>query len=143
MDTKLLIIYSTTYNVPIFLGFAVFREIWLFLVAINCRCPDLRLQISLFNEHLFIWSYSFILRYLWILSFCCLIFRFDPMMVAKLRPETDIPGLYMTGQVCNHENLPFGYTTFIVVFHSKIAIICIIYCLYMGEIIKNLSNCTY
>ena len=70
---------------------------------------------------------------------CCLIFRFDPMMVAKLRPETDIPGLYMTGQVCNHENLPFGYTTFIVVFHSKIAIICIIYCLYMGEIIKNLS----
>jgi len=24
--------------------------------------------------------------------------RFDPLMVARLRPETDIPGLYMTGQ---------------------------------------------
>merc|ERR1712098_36084 len=24
--------------------------------------------------------------------------RFDPMMVAKLRPETDVPGLYLTGQ---------------------------------------------
>jgi len=24
--------------------------------------------------------------------------RFDPMMVAKLRPETDLPGLYLTGQ---------------------------------------------
>jgi len=24
--------------------------------------------------------------------------RFDPLMVAKLRPETDIPGLYLTGQ---------------------------------------------
>ena len=30
-------------------------------------------------------------------SLCC---RFDPLMVAKLRPETDIPGLYLTGQVC-------------------------------------------
>ena len=28
---------------------------------------------------------------------CC---RFDPLMVAQLRPETDIPGLYLTGQVC-------------------------------------------
>ena len=27
---------------------------------------------------------------------CC---RFDPLMVAQLRPETDIPGLYLTGQV--------------------------------------------
>ena len=25
-------------------------------------------------------------------------FRFDPMMVAQLRPETDVPGLYLTGQ---------------------------------------------
>merc|ERR1712107_861884 len=24
--------------------------------------------------------------------------RFDPLTVARLRPETDIPGLYMTGQ---------------------------------------------
>jgi len=24
--------------------------------------------------------------------------RFDPLMVAKLRPETDVPGLYLTGQ---------------------------------------------
>ena len=30
-------------------------------------------------------------------SLCC---RFDPLMVAQLRPETDIPGLYLTGQVC-------------------------------------------
>ena len=60
------------------------------------------------------------------------------MMVAKLRPETDIPGLYMTGQVWNHENLPFGYTTFIVVFHSKIAII--IYCLYIWEKLLQISQ---
>jgi len=32
--------------------------------------------------------------------------RFDPLMVAKLRPETDVPGLYLTGQ----DTLSCGFT---------------------------------
>ena len=31
-------------------------------------------------------------------DFFVITFRFDPLTVAKLRPETDIPGLYLTGQ---------------------------------------------
>ena len=32
------------------------------------------------------------------MNYSTLFLRFDPMMVAKLRPETDIPGLFLTGQ---------------------------------------------
>ena len=33
-----------------------------------------------------------------IMMMIIMMIRFDPWMVAKLRPQTDIPGLYLTGQ---------------------------------------------
>ena len=37
--------------------------------------------------------------------------RFEPSMTAKLRPETDVPGLYLTGQdvmLCGFTGAMFG-----------------------------------